>query len=272
MTVNCDLENRPEYAVLDGAFRDLRRSIGLRVREIACVGAARTLLIGELGDAGRPSVALAAGVHGDEPAGPWAVLSALEGGLLDARFAYRVWPCTNPSGYAAGTRCNLEGADVNRGFSRGGSTPESRAIITANRDRRFALSIDMHEDFEAEGFYCYVAGPDAEALGRAVTCAVVEAGFPLQNFAGFDFGEPGGQKPDRRCADGLVVMDGSEARYFDGLSLNLYMVRRSAARVLTLETPRNRAWDERIAIHRVAIVAALDYVATALSRETNGTV
>lgn len=272
MTTNCDPGNRPEYDVLEETFRRLRRPLGLRVREIACVGAARTLLVGELGDAQRPAVAITAGVHGDEPAGPWAVLSALESGLLDARFAYRIWPCTNPGGYAAVTRFNPEGADVNRSFSRGGSTPESRAIITANRDRRYVLSIDVHEDFESDGFYCYVAGDGAEALGRTVSRAVVDAGFALQDFAGFDFGEPGSRQPGRRCADGVVVMGDDEARHFDGLSCNLFMLGRSAQRVITLETPRARAWDERLAIHRIAIVAALDYVATGLSRATNGTV
>ena len=94
-------------------------------------------------------------MHGDEPAAPWALLSLVRDGLLDRAFSYRLWPCTNPTGYAAGTRANAEGLDINRSFGGGGSTPEARAILTANRDRQFALSIDLHEDPEAQGFYCY---------------------------------------------------------------------------------------------------------------------
>jgi hypothetical protein len=94
-------------------------------------------------------------MHGDEPAGPWALLSLVRDGLLDRSFATGLWPCANPSGYAAGTRANAEGLDINRSFGGGGSTPEARAILTANRDRQFALSIDLHEDPEAQGFYCY---------------------------------------------------------------------------------------------------------------------
>jgi murein peptide amidase A len=268
---NCDPGTR-EYPDLERSFRALERSIGLRVRDVACAGAPIALACGELGRSGMPQVAIAAGVHGDEPAAPWAVISALEAGLLDARFAYRIWPCTNPSGYVAGTRSNGESVDVNRSFSDAGSTPESRAIIGANRERRFVLSIDVHEDCDAEGFYCYVAGPQAAELGGTISHAVTEAGFHLQDFAGFDFGEPAGTNPHRRCADGVVIMDAHEARYFDGLSYNLYMAERTADHVVTLETPRERPWDERIAMHRIAIVAALDYVATALSRATNGTI
>ncbi len=236
------------------------------------MGPARTLQIGELGDPSAPAIALSAGVHGDEPAGPWALVSLVSAGLLDARFAYRIWPCTNPTGYAAGTRCNAGGDDVNRSFSRGGTTPESRAIITSNRDRRFVLSVDVHEDHEADGFYCYAGGPAAAQLGAAIAGAIVEAGFPLQNFADFDFGEPGGGNPKRLRAGGVVVMAPDEGRYFDGLSLNLHMMRRAAEHVVTLETPRKRPWDDRIAMHRVALVAALDYVASALVSATNGTV
>ena len=144
---------KPPYDELVAAWKGLRRTHALRVREVACVGAPRTLLVVERGTESLPTVMLSSGMHGDEPAAPWALLSLAADRLLDDRFAYRMWPCINPSGYAAGTRANAEGQDVHRSFSRGGLTPESRAIITANRDRRFALSVDLHEDFEAGGFY-----------------------------------------------------------------------------------------------------------------------
>jgi murein peptide amidase A len=271
MIPNCDPGSSPPFAALKGAFSALQRSIGLHVSEVACPRSPRVLLCGDLGDGQAPCISVAAGAHGDEPAGPWAVVSVLESGLLDARSSYRIWPCTNPSGYLAGTRQNADGFDVNRSFSDAGSTPESRAIIEANRDRHFVLSIDVHEDHEAEGFYCYVAGPRADELGAAVTQAVVEAGFPLQNLVGFDFDEPGEANVTRRRMEGCIIMDDDERGYFDGLSLNLRMAHGAAGNVVTLEAPRRRPWDDRIAIHRIAIVSAIHYFATALSR-TNGTV
>jgi hypothetical protein len=59
--------DRPAYEELAAAWRALRPR-DVRVREVACVGAPRTLLLAELGDAAAPAVSISAGVHGDEPA------------------------------------------------------------------------------------------------------------------------------------------------------------------------------------------------------------
>ena len=99
-----------------------------------------TLLMAEVGDASAPTVTIHAGVHGDERAAPWALLSIVRDGLLDARFAYRLWPCLNPTGYAAGTRENAEGDDINRSFSRGGTTqvvPQSDVSVDEEKGKQF---------------------------------------------------------------------------------------------------------------------------------------
>jgi hypothetical protein len=243
------------------AWRTLRVSTGLRLREVACVGAPRTLLLAELGAADRPVVTLSAGVHGDEPAGVWALLSIVRDGLLDPRFAYRIWPCLNPSGFDAGTRVNAEGVDVNRSFGGGGRTPEARAVLTANRDRQFALTIDLHEDHEAEGFYTYetLLPPCAARYAPPVTQAVVEAGFALQTFHDtFELGPPGSEAAQTR-APGTVLVDAAAEAPFYGRDLpqGLVVVRGAAPCALTFETPRVRPREERVAMHRVAVVTAL---------------
>ncbi len=244
----------------------MRGRRGISVREVACAGAPRTLLLAEIpAEPGAPAVALSAGVHGDEPAGPWALLSIVRDGLLDRRFSYRIWPCTNPSGYALGTRANAEGNDINRSFNRGGTTPEARAIVIANRDRRFELVFDLHEDFEATGFYCYepsVAG--VAPLGPALVDALDVEGLPVQQLdASFDIGYPPEAHHLRRIERGRIVPDpGAERAFFDGMAYSLYMLRRAARRALTLESPRTRPWTERIAIHRIAVVTALEQLLT----------
>jgi hypothetical protein len=251
-----------DYDALAGAWRALR-SRGVRVREIACVGAPRTLLIAELGDAAQPTVAISAGVHGDEPAAPWALLALVRDGLLDRRFAYRLWPCLNPSGYRAATRANAEGHDVNRSFSRGGQTPEARAVLTANRDRRFALTIDLHEDHEAHGAYVYEPlRPGAvPVFSDAIVAALDDAGLPVQALSGeFDLGAPPGADPAEiyDLRRGIVLVDyEAELRVFTGLPGSLAAMYRGTPAALTFESPRPRPWDERIAAHRVAVTAAL---------------
>ncbi len=233
------------------------------MREIACVGAPRTLLIAEVGHATAPTISISAGVHGDEPAAPWALLSLVRDGLLDSRFAYRLWPCLNASGYAAGTRTNAEGNDVNRSFSRGGTTPEARAVFTANRDRWFALAIDLHEDFEAEGSYVYepLRPAFAPLFAPAIVRALDDAGLPVQTIAsGFDLGAPPGFDADAlyRLERGAVLVDyEAEMAAFEGLPSTLALMYRGAPAGLTFETPRPRPWDERIAAHRVAVTTAL---------------
>ena len=243
------------------AWRGLRARTGLRLREIACVGAPRTLLLGELGDPRLPVITISAGIHGDEPAGVWALLSLVRDGLLDPRYSYRLWPCFNPTGFEAGTRANAEGTDVNRSFGRGGNSPEAKAILTANRDRTFLLSIDLHEDLEATGFYLYETAPSAwrSSYARPITAAVNAAGFPLQKLTPeFELGPPGAEVA-QVCSPGAVVVDATrEAPFFgSALPLGLVLVRRAAPCALTFETPRSREPGERIAMLRVAVVEAL---------------
>jgi hypothetical protein len=250
-----------EHDRLAAAWRALRASTGVRVREVACVGAPRTLLLAELGRHDLPVVTLSAGVHGDEPAGVWALLSLVRDGLLDSRFAYRIWPCLNPSGYQAGERTNAEGADVNRSFGRGGRTPEARAVLTANRDRRFALSIDLHEDGDADGFYLYETAPPPWPARYAppVVRALGDAGLAVQTFDdAFELGPPGSEGAQTR-SPGVVLVDAvAEAPYYGAnLPQGLVITREATPCSLTFETPRRRSPEERVAMHRVAVVAAL---------------
>jgi protein MpaA len=253
---------RPAYDDLVREWRALR-ALGVRVREIACVGAPRTLLVAEIGDASAPTVAISAGVHGDEPAAPWALLSIVRDGLLDPRFAYRIWPCLNPTGYAANRRTNAEGQDVNRSFSRGGTTPEARAVLTANRDRRFVLTLDMHEDFEAQG--CYVYEPlrpgFAPKFSPLVVSALDDAGISAQALGDdFDLGLPAGFDAGAmyRVERGAVLVDyEAEVRAFEGLPGSLASMYRGTPVALTFETPLPRPWQERIAAHRLFATTVL---------------
>jgi len=251
------------YEALAAAWAQTCTKRGLQLREVPTPGAERSLLLLEFGPADAPCVHITSGVHGDEPAGPWALLSLVESGLLNTDFAYRLWPCTNPSGYRAGTRVNAEGQDVNRSFTDDVASPESRAIMAENRHRCFALALDLHEDFEADGFYCYEPVVDGSApLSRAILEAIEIAGFPLQSLDHlFDLGYPRDEKRAakmRTLERGRVLVNAvRETRLFPGLPLSLYLLRNATRRYVTAETPRKRAWEDRIAMHRIAVVAAL---------------
>lgn len=255
------MTERPPYQALVAAWKSLRTRGGVTVREVATVGANRTLLVVDIvRSPNHPTIALAAGVHGDEPAAPWALHALVRDGLLPGDYNYRVWPCTNPSGYALGTRANAEGADVNRSFNRGGETPEARAIVMANRDRSFVLALDLHEDFEADGYYCYEPVIDGTApYGASIVRALDDAGCPVQELTdAFDLGYAPEATHLRALERGRVLPDPrAEMALSDGWPYSLLLLRRAARRSLTLESPRRRAWDDRIAMHRVAVTTAL---------------
>lgn len=230
------------YRQLEQRWKALRETRGASVREVACVNAPRTLLCVELGDHALPAIALAAGVHGDEPAGPWALLELAESGELDPAFAYRIWPCMNPTGFAAGTRESADGVDVNRTFGRGGQSPEAKAILTSNRDRKFVLSLDLHEDCDTAGFYCYEYG--GGNVGTAVLAALQRAGLPID-------------------ALGRITNDHfEEAAALGGLSYTLAIARHAARHALTFESPASAAWELRLLLHRSAVRAAVAAIAT----------
>jgi protein MpaA len=243
------------YCELERRWKGLRGH-GVRVREIACVGAPRTLLCAEWGDGTRPSIAIAAGVHGDEPAGPWALLELVESGGLDPSFSYRLWPCTNPTGFDAGVRESAAGVDLNRTFGRGGQSPEAKAILIANRDRKFALSLDLHEDADAVGFYCYEYG--GGAIGRAVVAALDAAALPIDPLAAtFATAGPLDAASCARERGRITANHFAEAALLGGLSYSLVIARNAARHALTFETPSRVAWETRLATHRVAVRAAI---------------
>ena len=245
------------YDDLQARWKALRATAGIRVREIACVGAPRTLLCAETGSHTAAEIALASGVHGDEPAGTAALLALLESDELDPAYAYRIWPCLNPVGYAAGTRGGDKGIDINRTFGRGGQTPEARAIVTANRDRKFVLSLDLHEDCDADGFYCYEYGNGD--VGSAVVGAVGSAGFPIQDLGRCDLGAP---FEEAELRHGVVRPAKTvESDAIGGFSYTMLISRHAAQRALTLETPARLPFEDRVAIHRIAVKAAIGALA-----------
>jgi protein MpaA len=260
---------RPGFAALLEGWRELERTGSVDLREILVGSPLRSLFHVDMRREAPHQVFLSAGVHGDEPVSGWSLLSLARDGLLDPRFGYRIWICMNPTGLDLETRVSIDGLDINRSYVRGGLTPEARVVMRASQDEQYALAIDLHEDFESEGFYLYEpVVAQAAPYGRAILREILEAGFGLQSLdEGFDLGYPsvargyplGAAAALRRLELGRVLPDvAAESAYFaEGLPLTMYLLRHGAKRALTFETPCRAAWGDRIAMHRIAVVTAL---------------
>ena len=122
-------------------------------------------------------VLMTGGVHGDEPASVEAVLQFLEGVTAEdvRHFHFDVIPCVNPSGYERNTRENAAGIDINRSMSHD-DVIESVTLRKHIAGQHYDLFFDLHEDYEATGFYMYEAERQEKLLGPQVVEAVKQIG------------------------------------------------------------------------------------------------
>ncbi len=103
-----------------------------------------------------PTLYLSAGIHGNEPAGVLAILELLQQERFSPDIHWLIFPCLNPTGYAAGTRHNHQGIDLNRDYLLQHSD-ETRTHTTWLRSEcpNIDLYLSLHEDWEARGCYLY---------------------------------------------------------------------------------------------------------------------
>lgn len=108
----------------------------------------------------RNSIYLSTGSHGDEPAGPLAMLRLLEEDRWPADASLWLCPCLNPTGFALNQRENQLGIDLNRDYRHLQSEEVRAHVAWLEKQPRFDLALCLHEDWEAEGFYLYELNPD----------------------------------------------------------------------------------------------------------------
>ena len=121
----------------------------------------------------RPRIYLSAGIHGDEPAPPLALLDLLEQGAFDDRAVWFLCPLLNPAGFNCRTRENADGLDLNRDYKALRSIEIQAHARWLGRQPNFDLAICLHEDWESSGFYLYELNPGVRpSLARRMIEAV----------------------------------------------------------------------------------------------------
>jgi len=250
------------------ARRDLRFDLGFmgfteHEREV------RRLLYLSIGgnEAGdKQDVLLSAGIHGEEPAGVYALLNFLESGIHDFLGAYRflVFPCVNPFGFEYGVRLNPAGFDVNRNFRNETSCLEAAKVmrVLSRLDRRFTCTVDLHEtdpDWAGEGFsandnpkgfYMWeVCSIRNMRVGREVVKEVARLA-PVCDWP-YIYG-------DHNSRGVIWYPEGSGNNvYAQGTTFEAYLNRNYSPQSFTLET--SCAWDMalRTSVHLTAVEAIL---------------
>lgn len=121
----------------------------------------------------RRRIYISSGIHGDEPAGPLAVLHLLKEDPWPADADIWLCPWLNPVGLARNTRENGEGIDLNLDYRDPKSSEVQAHIRWLERQPAFDTTLCLHEDWESHGFYVYERRPQSgEPLAERIVKAV----------------------------------------------------------------------------------------------------
>src|SRR4051812_28951415 len=145
------------------------RAAGFRVEPFGDVGGLPLFSLTKRTPGPRPRIYISAGIHGDEPAPPLALLELIEHGILDGRAVWFICPLLNPLGFARRTRENADGIDLNRDYRALRSLEIQAHARWLQRQPNFELSLCLHEDWESRGYYLYELNPnDRPSLARPI--------------------------------------------------------------------------------------------------------
>lgn len=186
---------------------------------------------------GASGLYLSAGIHGDEPASCWALLQWAEKNLeVLGSVPHMLFPCLNPWGLVNNCRFDKQGHDLNRIWD----NPKSPLICSISSQLRgcsFGLSLNLHEDYDANGIYLYE--PYISGKNDLLAGEILKAG---QKILPID---------SRKRIDGRVSKDGIIRPRIsnppsDGMPEAIYLVANHGRRHFTLETPSEESFGKRV--------------------------
>jgi murein peptide amidase A len=199
--------------------------------------------------AGQP-LYVSAGIHGDEPAGPLAMLELMKSGFFSEALSWSLCPALNPDGLARGIRGNAMGADLNRDYLLR-ATPEVAAHCEWIESRpvpgRF---ISLHEDWETMGFYLYEINlMDDDTIRASRILAAAEPWFPREEgplIDGHEIRAPG------------WIHHAADPDLPEGWPEAIFLAKRGCPLSFTLESPSRASLAIRVAAQVAATRAACD--------------
>ena len=229
---------------------------GFRVEVYGEVAGLPLLAAVKEGAADVPCVYLSSGIHGDEPAGPQALLRLLREDFFDESRTWLICPVLNPMGLIAGTRENVSGLDLNRDYHFCKSDEVCAHVRWFKKQRQEGrvpqLFLSLHEDWESSGFYFY----EIDLLKRvSFYDKILEAARP--------WFEP---EPSRVIDGHAVTKRGwiYHSKHPDlpeGWPEAIYLAKQGCGLSLTFETPSQADLESRIDCQQALVRAALKYVA-----------
>lgn len=198
-------------------------------------------------------VYISTGIHGDEPAGPLAVLQLLQDNNWPPNLELWLCPCLNPIGFTLNQRGNFKGIDLNREYRQTVVEEVLAHIAWLERQPKFDLCLLLHEDWESHGFYLYEQNPDRqrslaeEIVGRVAEVCPVDPSELIE-------GRPAKNGVIRPNIDPQSRPDWPEA---------FYVITHKTRLSYTLEAPSDFQLVTRVAALTTAVNVALNKFASA---------
>lgn len=194
------------------------------------------------------NIYLSAGIHGDEPAGPLALLQLLAEDVWPDRFNYWIIPCLNPEGFELNTREDDRGVDLNRDYTARATARVRSHIRWFESQPNFDLALLLHEDWESSGFYLYELNPDnLPSLASTMVEAAARA-CPIDR----------GSQIDGRDAEGGMIRFVGQIPERAEWPEALWLIHNKSRHNYTLEAPSDFPLPARVAATTEAIRAALN--------------
>ncbi|MBT8044856.1 MAG: M14 family metallocarboxypeptidase [Verrucomicrobiae bacterium] len=195
-----------------------------------------------------PGVYLSSGIHGDEPAGPMAVLELLKQGDLCPEIEWRLCPMINPTGLAVGTRENAGGVDLNRDYLKKSTVEVSGHVSWLEKQPVPDVFLSLHEDWESTGFYLYEIQKSAcDSVAHSILQAAAQVIEP----------EPSAVIDDHQVREPGWIFHKPRADFPDDWPEAIYMAEQGTRVSYTLETPSSLELERRVACHKLAVCQAV---------------
>lgn len=226
---------------------------GLKVEELGKIDQFPIFLVQNDHEKGQPNILIMGGVHGEEPAGSWGILSVMmKLKLMKINVNLSFIPIMNPYGFSRGIRFNGELKSVNSGYFRTKSgkpeLTEEGKILNRNFLRISELSkegfLSCHEDVEEDNFFIYEVIPDSKP---DFFCNEIK-NIGVKYF---------GKQPDGAVYQGFVK-DGVVLNEKDGTIDDYLFTVGGIHRAITTETPGRADINKRVFVYEQLITKFIE--------------
>jgi hypothetical protein len=208
-----------------------------------------------------PKILVSSGFHGNEPAGPWGIVSFLM--ELDLKFISNIdvsfLPLVNPTGFVANVRDNEDGHDVNRGYM----VPENRDDFYKPLTKEGKIlkdHVDLLSGSAKDGLLCLHEAPimddtffvyGYEKSSKSGEFTKLFRDIELKYFKPF---------PDGLTRRGLMSKDGIILHNYDGGFQDWLFREGGIERAVVTETPaNNQPFSYRLQVNVKLIETLINY-------------